>query len=92
VKNAQDVQQIVQGVWDNYVRKTPQRVKLIDTFMAFLVVVGGLQFVYCVLAGNYVSLSLFWLLLHVLFVGIWVVAKRTAFRERFETDDVAIAV
>lgn len=30
--------------------------KLIDVFMAFLVVVGGVQFVYCVLAGNYVSL------------------------------------
>lgn len=27
--------------------------KLIDVFMAFLVVVGGLQFVYCVLVGNY---------------------------------------
>jgi len=28
-------------------------VKLIDAFMAFLVVVGGLQFVYCVIGGNY---------------------------------------
>lgn len=34
--------------------KTPQRVKLLDAFMAFLIVVGVLQFVYCVLAGNYV--------------------------------------
>lgn len=40
---------------------TPQRVKLVDVFMAFLVVVGGLQFVYCVLVGNYVG-SLFCLL------------------------------
>jgi oligosaccharyltransferase complex subunit epsilon len=55
VKNAQDVQQILQGIWQNYVDKTPQRVKLIDAFMAFLVLVGGLQFVYCVVAGNYVS-------------------------------------
>lgn len=55
IKNAQDVQQILLGVWNNYVEKTPQRVKLIDAFMAFLVVVGGLQFVYCVIAGNYVS-------------------------------------
>ena len=31
--------------------------KLIDAFMGFLVVVGGLQFVYCVLVGNYVG---FW--------------------------------
>lgn len=33
--------------------KTPQRMKLIDVFMLFLVVVGGVQFLYCVLAGNY---------------------------------------
>lgn len=44
----------MQGVWHNYLNRTPQRVKLIDAFMAFLVIVGGLQFVYCVLAGNYV--------------------------------------
>ena len=43
-------------IWDSYLKTTPQRVKLIDVFMAFLVVMGGLQFVYCVLAGNYVSL------------------------------------
>lgn len=43
-------------IWNTYLEKTPQRVKLMDVFMAFLVVVGGVQFVYCVLAGNYVSL------------------------------------
>ncbi|KAI1093590.1 oligosaccharyl transferase [Rostrohypoxylon terebratum] len=45
------------GFWQNsinyYLENTPQRTKLIDVFMAFLVVVGGLQFAYCVLAGNY---------------------------------------
>jgi oligosaccharyltransferase complex subunit epsilon len=30
---------------------------LLDAFMAFLVLVGGVQFAYCVLAGNYVCLS-----------------------------------
>jgi len=44
------------GVWNNYIDKTPQRVKLVDAFMAFLVVVGVLQFVYCVIAGNYVRI------------------------------------
>ncbi len=29
--------------------------KLLDTFMAFLVAVGVLQFVYCLIGGNYVS-------------------------------------
>ncbi|PMD51708.1 defender against death DAD protein [Hyaloscypha bicolor E] len=49
----QSPQQIALGIWQNYLDMTPQRTKLIDVFMAFLVVVGGLQFVYCVIAGNY---------------------------------------
>ncbi|EMC95269.1 hypothetical protein BAUCODRAFT_50729, partial [Baudoinia panamericana UAMH 10762] len=53
IRNAQDAQQIAISLWNNYVEKTPQRTKLIDAFMAFLMVVGGLQFVYCVIAGNY---------------------------------------
>ncbi|KAI0890417.1 DAD family-domain-containing protein [Annulohypoxylon maeteangense] len=40
-------------LWDYYKANTPQRTKLIDVFMGFLVVVGILQFAYCVLAGNY---------------------------------------
>lgn len=51
-------QQIVDGIWKNYVNKTPQRVKLLDAFMGFLAVVGALQFVYCVIVGNFVSLLL----------------------------------
>lgn len=54
VRNAQDAQQIALGMWNNYVDKTPQRVKLLDAFIAFLLTVGALQFVYCVIAGNYV--------------------------------------
>lgn len=50
---ASTAQEIVQGVWDKYVQKTPQRVKLLDCFMAFLVAVGVLQFMYCVIAGNF---------------------------------------
>lgn len=49
-------QDVLAGIWERYVSETPQRVKLLDTFMAFLVLVGALQFVYCVLVGNYVSL------------------------------------
>ncbi|KAL2178853.1 DAD/Ost2, partial [Thermothelomyces heterothallicus CBS 202.75] len=36
-----------------YLDTTPQRTRLLDAFMAFLVAVGALQFLYCVLAGNY---------------------------------------
>ena len=56
LRGAKDASTIAQGLWQNYVDHTPARVKQIDAFMAFLVVVGGLQFVYCVLAGNYVCL------------------------------------
>jgi hypothetical protein len=52
--NSQDATDIIQGVWNNYLNKTPQRVKLLDTFMAFLVVVGALQFLYVVIVGNFV--------------------------------------
>ncbi|CAG8956798.1 hypothetical protein HYFRA_00011187 [Hymenoscyphus fraxineus] len=45
--------QIAVGIWQRYTDTTPQRTKLIDVFMSFLVVVGVLQFVYCVLVGNY---------------------------------------
>ncbi|CAK7264804.1 oligosaccharyltransferase complex subunit epsilon [Sporothrix epigloea] len=47
------VQDVLQTLLQNYQKATPQRVKLLDAFMAFLVAVGVLQFVYCVLAGNY---------------------------------------
>jgi len=49
----QSPQEIALGIWQNYLDTTPQRTKLIDVFMVFLVVVGVLQFVYCVIAGNY---------------------------------------
>jgi hypothetical protein len=51
----QSPQEIALGIWQKYLDTTPQRTKLIDAFMSFLVVVGVLQFVYCVIAGNYVS-------------------------------------
>lgn len=46
--------EVLNSIWQKYVDETPQRTKLIDAFMAFLVVVGALQFVYCVIVGNYV--------------------------------------
>ncbi|KAK1834740.1 DAD family protein [Podospora conica] len=45
--------QVVVNLTKHYQKATPQRTKLIDAFMAFLVAVGVLQFVYCVLAGNF---------------------------------------
>ncbi|KEZ44447.1 Dolichyl-diphosphooligosaccharide--protein glycotransferase [Scedosporium apiospermum] len=44
---------IATTVVSHYIKNTSQQTKLIDAFMAYLVVVGGIQFLYCVLAGNY---------------------------------------
>ncbi|KAJ9157297.1 hypothetical protein NKR23_g633 [Pleurostoma richardsiae] len=45
--------QIVESVWHHYIDTTPQRTFLIDAFLGFLVVLGIVQFLYCILAGNY---------------------------------------
>ncbi|KIH90362.1 hypothetical protein SPBR_01030 [Sporothrix brasiliensis 5110] len=49
------LQNVVDNLLSHYQKATPQRTKLLDAFMAFLVAVGALQFVYCVLAGNYTT-------------------------------------
>lgn len=45
---------VLQNIYDYYMNETPQRTKLIDVFLVFIAVVGALQFLYCILAGNYV--------------------------------------
>ncbi|KAG6025982.1 hypothetical protein E4U19_002843 [Claviceps sp. Clav32 group G5] len=45
--------EVLLNIYQHYTKETPQRTKLIDVFLLFLVVVGALQFLYCVLAGNY---------------------------------------
>ena len=45
---------VLQNIYNYYMTETPQRTKLLDAFLAFLAAVGALQFVYCILAGNYV--------------------------------------
>ncbi|KAF4978288.1 hypothetical protein FZEAL_5299 [Fusarium zealandicum] len=44
---------VLQNIYQHYVDATPQRTKLVDVFLLFLVVVGAIQFLYCVLAGNF---------------------------------------
>lgn len=51
---------VVSDVVSHYVKTTPQRTKLIDVFMAYLAVVGAIQFLYCILAGNYVRAPKNW--------------------------------
>ncbi|KAL4780879.1 DAD family-domain-containing protein, partial [Aspergillus varians] len=47
------ISEIAVHVCQQYLTTTPQRTLLLDTFMVFLALVGVVQFVYCVLAGNY---------------------------------------
>lgn len=54
LSSSSSTQDIVLHIWKRYLTQTPQRTLLLDAFMAFLVLVGGVQFLYCVLAGNYV--------------------------------------
>ncbi|RDA87327.1 hypothetical protein CP532_2641 [Ophiocordyceps camponoti-leonardi (nom. inval.)] len=44
---------VLRNLQQHYVKETPQRTKLIDVFLAYLVFVGAVQFFYCVVAGNY---------------------------------------
>ncbi|KAK9368423.1 DAD family-domain-containing protein [Lipomyces kononenkoae] len=50
---AADSSAIIRQAWASYIKDTPRKLKLVDTFMVFLVVVGVIQFVYCILVGNY---------------------------------------
>lgn len=51
---------VLVNLYNHYVDQTPQRIKLLDVFLAFLVAVGALQFLYCVLVGNFVRLAIPW--------------------------------
>lgn len=48
-------QEVALHVWHKYLDDTPTRTMLLDVFMLFLVLVGAVQFLYCLLVGNYVS-------------------------------------
>jgi oligosaccharyltransferase complex subunit epsilon len=48
---------ILTAVYRRYLLDTPQRTKIIDAFLGFLIVTGLVQFAYCVVAGNYVCFS-----------------------------------
>jgi oligosaccharyltransferase complex subunit epsilon len=43
----------VSTLWKSYIDQTPDRLKFIDAFLAFIVLSGVLQFVYCVLVTNF---------------------------------------
>lgn len=53
---AKPVNEVVSAVatsYRDYIRNLTPRLKLIDSFLAFLVALGGLQFLYVLLIGNF---------------------------------------
>lgn len=44
-------------VLQNYSKQSTPKLKLVDSFLAFLVALGVFQFVFCVLVGNFVSIE-----------------------------------
>jgi len=46
--------QVPQTVWNHYVEETPQRIKLVDMFLVYLVIIGAIQFFNCAITGTFV--------------------------------------
>ncbi len=44
---------IFSSFWNEYKRRTPQKLKIIDVFLTYLVLTGVLQFLYVVLVGTF---------------------------------------
>lgn len=59
LSNKASAQDVAIHVWQKYLNDTPSRTLLLDVFMLFLVLVGAVQFLYCLLVGNYVSTLIF---------------------------------
>ena len=43
----------VEALWISYDENTPDRLKLIDSFLVFIMLSGVLQFLYCIFVTNY---------------------------------------
>lgn len=52
-QTVQEVVSAVESTYSDYIRTLTPRLKLIDTFLVFLVLLGVLQFVYVLLIGNF---------------------------------------
>ena len=47
-------QEIAIHVWNKYVQDTPSRTLLLDCFLLYIALNGAVQFIYCIIGGNYV--------------------------------------
>ena len=44
---------VVKSFWDDYRAKTPQKLKLVDAYLAYIMITGIVQFAYCALVGTF---------------------------------------
>uniref|UniRef100_A0A336LXA9 Dolichyl-diphosphooligosaccharide--protein glycosyltransferase subunit DAD1 n=1 Tax=Culicoides sonorensis TaxID=179676 RepID=A0A336LXA9_CULSO len=44
---------VVQKFYDEYQNQTPKKLKLIDSYLLYILLTGIVQFVYCVLVGTF---------------------------------------
>eukprot|EP00117_Sycon_ciliatum_P044004 scpid78899/ scgid31792/ Dolichyl-diphosphooligosaccharide--protein glycosyltransferase subunit DAD1; Defender against cell death 1; Dolichyl-diphosphooligosaccharide--protein glycosyltransferase subunit DAD1; Defender against cell death 1; Dolichyl-diphosphooligosaccharide--protein glycosyltransferase subunit DAD1; Defender against cell death 1; Dolichyl-diphosphooligosaccharide--protein glycosyltransferase subunit DAD1; Defender against cell death 1 len=51
--SVQSITGVVTSFWDEYSSHTSQRLKLIDCYLAYIVLTGVLQFCYCCLVGTF---------------------------------------
>ncbi|TKA56835.1 hypothetical protein B0A53_01236 [Rhodotorula sp. CCFEE 5036] len=52
-ETAHGIVDAVDTLWSHYLEQTPARLKLVDSFMFFLMLTGIAQFVYCFAVTNY---------------------------------------
>ena len=44
---------MLKKLWQEYHANTPQRLKLVDAYLAYIMVTGIIQFLYCLLVGTF---------------------------------------
>lgn len=44
---------VIRRLLDEYSSRTPQRLKLVDAYLAYVMLTGIIQFVYCALVGTF---------------------------------------
>ncbi len=44
---------VLKKLWQEYHAKTPQKLKLVDAYLAYIMATGIIQFLYCLLVGTF---------------------------------------
>ena len=44
---------VLRRLWEEYSLRTPQKLKLVDAYLAYIMATGIIQFLYCLLVGTF---------------------------------------